>query len=195
MPSEFSLIPPVIVAVAIAAFLLVKDRDTLFKIDYSLLATFFAFFFFIFCGERRRDHSVSEFFNFDLGRPRELVAVLTSQITSNVPAALFCPALPHWGGGVSSSAELGGDLIASMASLISYKMVVKEFPDQRKRYFLVVYLVQHRPAFCFSLCVVLYGAFCRPAARCGLTRPQRTDHFASPAFCFRSCLRLAGGVR
>ncbi len=46
--------------------LLVKDRDTLFKIDYSLLATFLPFYF---CGERRRDHSVSELFNFDLGRP------------------------------------------------------------------------------------------------------------------------------
>lgn len=131
----FKLIPPVIVAVAIAGFLLVKDRDTLFKIDYSLLATFFAFF--IFVGNVAGITAFQSFLTSILAGRVELVAVLTSQITSNVPAALLLSGFTTQWRSLIVGCNLGGlgTLIASMASLISYKMVVKEFPGQRKRYF------------------------------------------------------------
>ena len=131
----FKLIPPVIVAVAIAGFLLVKDRDTLFKIDYSLLATFFAFF--IFVGNVAGITAFQSFLTSILAGRVELVAVLTSQITSNVPAAVLLSGFTTQWRSLIVGCNLGGlgTLIASMASLISYKMVVKEFPGQRKRYF------------------------------------------------------------
>ena len=66
-----------------------------------------------------------------------LVAVLASQVTSNVPAALLLSgprrdtvsviSVPIW--------EVFGTLIASMASLISYRQIARELPQGKKQYF------------------------------------------------------------
>ena len=67
----------------------------------------------------------------------ELVSILTSQVISNVPAALLLSGFTsHWQG-LIVGCNLGGlgTLIASMASLISYKLVAKEYPGLRGRYF------------------------------------------------------------
>ena len=66
------------------------------------------------------------------------VSVLASQVISNVPAALLLSGFTQDWNGLIIGTNLGGlgTLIASMASLISYKQLAKEFPEKRKRYFL-----------------------------------------------------------
>ena len=67
-----------------------------------------------------------------------LVSVLTSQVISNVPAALLLSGFSSQWRGLIIGCNLGGlgTLIASMASLISYKQVAREHPEQLRRYFL-----------------------------------------------------------
>lgn len=64
--------------------------------------------------------------------------VLASQIVSNVPAALLLSGFTDDWSGLIVGCNLGGlgTLIASMASLISYKMVAREYPQRRGRYLL-----------------------------------------------------------
>ena len=68
----------------------------------------------------------------------ELVSVLASQIISNVPAALLLSGFTQQWSALIVGCNLGGlgTLIASMASLISYKQVAQEYPAKKGRYFL-----------------------------------------------------------
>jgi Na+/H+ antiporter NhaD/arsenite permease-like protein len=131
----FKLLSPVIIAAAVAVALHIYDRKLLVSIDYSLLGTFFAFF--IFVGNVAKIEGVQNFLASILEGRIEVVAVLVSQIISNVPASLLLSGFTSQWQGLIIGCNLGGlgTLIASMASLISYKIVVKEYPEQRKRYF------------------------------------------------------------
>ena len=132
----FDWLEPLLVAAVVAAFLLIKDRKLLCKVDYALLATFLAFF--VFVGNMGSMTAVREFFVSILAGREVLVAVLASQIISNVPAALLLSGFSSQWAGLIVGCNLGGlgTLIASMASLISYKLVAKEYPGRRGRYFL-----------------------------------------------------------
>lgn len=132
----FQVIPPVSVAVVIAVFLLIADRKVLVGIDYPLLGTFVAFF--IFVGNLGSLEAFKSFLASILAEHTGLTAVLASQIISNVPAALLLSGFTANWKGLIVGCNLGGlgTLIASMASLISYKLIVREYPEQRKRYLL-----------------------------------------------------------
>lgn len=132
----FKVVPPLAVAAVIAVFLLFADRSLLAQVDYSLLGTFFAFF--IFTGNMGSLESVKAFLSSILAGHVELVSVLVSQVISNVPAALLLSGFTEQWPELIVGCNLGGlgTLIASMASLISYKMVAKEYPAKRGRYFL-----------------------------------------------------------
>ena len=67
----------------------------------------------------------------------EIVSVITSQIISNVPAALLLSGFTSQWQSLIIGCNFGGlgTLIASMASLISYKIVIREYPGMKKRYF------------------------------------------------------------
>ncbi len=131
----FKMLPPVVIAAVVAVALLFLDRRLLRSIDYSLLGTFFAFF--IFVGNIVKMEGIQNFLVSALEGRVEVVSVLASQIISNVPAALLLSGFTSQWQGLIIGCNLGGlgTLIASMASLISYKMVVKEYPQQRKLYF------------------------------------------------------------
>lgn len=131
----FKILPPLIIAATVMAALLIKDRKLLCAIDYSLLATFLAFF--IFVGNIAGIESFQNFLASFLTGHEELAAILTSQVISNVPAALLLSGFTNQWQSLIIGCNFGGlgTLIASMASLISYKMIVKEYPKQRKRYF------------------------------------------------------------
>ena len=66
-----------------------------------------------------------------------LVAVLASQVTSNVPAALLLSGFTQDVQALIIGTNLGGlgTLIASMASLISYRQIAREEPAGKGRYF------------------------------------------------------------
>lgn len=114
----------------------IKDNWNLLKnVDYALLATFI--FFFVFIGNMGRFSIFRDFISSILDGQVELVAILSSQIISNVPAALLLSGFTNEWNSLIIGTNLGGlgTLIASMASLISYKQVVEHYPDQKGSYF------------------------------------------------------------
>lgn len=106
--------------------MLLFDRELFRKIDYSLLLTFVGFFVFI--GNMGRVPAFREFLQNIIDGNEVPVAVAASQVISNVPAALLLSGFTEDIEALILGTNLGGlgTLIASMASLISYKYIVKE---------------------------------------------------------------------
>ena len=131
------VLPPIVAAAIISVFLIIKNRSIFKKIDYSLLGTFI--FFFIFIGNMGRIESFCRFLNGILSGNEKIVAVLSSQVISNVPAALLLSGFSDNWRALIVGTNLGGlgTLIASMASLISYKQVAAEYPERKGRYLLL----------------------------------------------------------
>ena len=130
------MLSPLIIAAAMLVFLIIFDRKSLIKIDYSLLGTFIALFIFI--GNMGRIEAFRSFIEGIIEGNEVVVSVLASQIISNVPAALLLSGFStHWTA-LMIGCNLGGlgTLIASMASLISYKSLAKEYPEKRAKYLL-----------------------------------------------------------
>ena len=111
------------------------DRPVLKQVDYCLLFTFIAFF--IFTGNIGNIAVIKNALQ-ELVAGRELlVGVISSQAISNVPAALLLSGFTSDYRELLIGVNVGGlgTLIASMASLISYKIFAKEYNDQKGRYF------------------------------------------------------------
>ena len=68
-----------------------------------------------------------------------MTAVIASQVISNVPAALLLSGFTENITALIIGTNLGGlgTLIASMASLIGYKNVVRKYPNKKGRYLAV----------------------------------------------------------
>ena len=116
--------------------LIFTDRAVFLQVDYCLLFTFISFFIFI--GNMKR---VPEFYELAASlvgaHPLE-VAVVSSQFISNVPAALLLADFTHDLKNLAIGVNLGGlgTLIASMASLISYKIYAHNYNKTKGRYLL-----------------------------------------------------------
>lgn len=122
----FRVIPyGITLAVSVAA-ILIFDRKALARVDYSLLLTFV--FLFIFIGNLKSIAPVSEFLSKTVSGNEVAVGIAASQIFSNVPAALLLSGFTSNIKSLLIGVNLGGlgTLIASMASLISFKLVAKE---------------------------------------------------------------------
>lgn len=134
--SILKLLPPLVVAALIAVFLLLRNRRLLAGLDYALLGTFVAFF--IFVGNMGRIDWFQHALSAVLTGRETLVAVLASQIISNVPAALLLSGFTDQWSALLVGCNLGGlgTLIASMASVISYKLAAEACPDRRGAYLL-----------------------------------------------------------
>ena len=113
---------------------LLTDREVLKKVDYSLLLTFISFFIFI--GNMGRIEAVRAFLSNILVGREVLVGFLSSQAISNVPAAVLLSGFTTNWAELLKGVNIGGlgTLIASMASLISYKLYVKEMPEKKGKY-------------------------------------------------------------
>ena len=112
----------IITAFAVLAVMLIWDRELIKKNDYCLLLTFVCFF--VFSGNLGRIEKVSSFLEMVLSKNAVLCSALSSQVISNVPAAvLLAPFTKSWRGlliGVSIGGL--GTPVASLASLISLKI-------------------------------------------------------------------------
>ena len=102
------------------------DRKIISKVDYSLLLTFI--FLFIFIGNLGRIEAVSGFLQSWVSGNETIVGIISSQVFSNVPAALLLSGFTQNAKALVTGVNLGGlgTLIASMASLISFKFIAKE---------------------------------------------------------------------
>lgn len=128
----YQAIVAVTIVVALAA-----DRRALLHVDYALLFTFIAFF--VFVGNVGRIEVVSAALA-QLIDGHELAApVIASQVLSNVPAAILLSGFTSNFAALIVGTNLGGlgTLIASMASLISYKQVALVLPREKGRYFML----------------------------------------------------------
>lgn len=104
---------------------LVFDRNTLKSVDYSLLLTFLCFF--IFVGNIGNITMIQDYLA-NLIKARELlVSIILSQGISNVPAAVLLSTFTKDYKALILGTNLGGlgTLVASLASLISYKFYCK----------------------------------------------------------------------
>lgn len=105
--------------------------------DYSLLLTFL--FFFVFIGNMNRFPPFRQFVVRLITGHEMAASIGISQVVSNVPAALLLSNFTDQWKALIIGTNLGGlgTLIASMASLISYKQVVAEYPEKKGRYLAV----------------------------------------------------------
>lgn len=129
----FCLMLLVVVVLAVG----ILDRSVFKRIDYALLGTFCCFFVFI--GNMNRMEALREILVQVLAGRECAVAVVLSQIISNVPAAILLSGYTSNIRGLIVGTNLGGlgTLIASMASLISYKQIAVWNPQLRKTYLIV----------------------------------------------------------
>ena len=127
----FRVLPYQPVLICVICVVLVVNRKLYLSVDYFLLLTFLCFFVFI--GNMKRIPQVSELLVSVVQGRELLTGILTSQIISNVPAAILLSGFSSDFSALLTGVNLGGlgTLIASLASLISFKFFVKEYPDQK----------------------------------------------------------------
>ena len=147
------MVPYGVTLVIVALVVFVLDRKVLGKVDYCLLMTFIGFFVFI--GNMGRIPAFRHVLERMIEGNEVLTAVLSSQVISNVPAALLLSGFTQKYEALIVGTNLGGlgTLIASMASLISFKYLGKEDKGAKKKY--LIYFTLANLAFL----VVLLGFF------------------------------------
>ncbi|MBD5469139.1 MAG: citrate transporter [Lachnospiraceae bacterium] len=145
------VLPWQVVTGIVLAAVLVMDRRILGKADYSLLLTFVGFFIFI--GNVGRISAFRSLLQNVVENREVYAAIASSQIISNVPAALLLSGFTQNYGQLVIGVNLGGlgTLIASMASLISYKYVAKEEPNRKGAYIAIF----SASSVCFLIALVV----------------------------------------
>lgn len=130
------VVPCCFLVISVLILLFVLEKRVLLDIDYALLFTFIGFF--IFTGNIGNVDIIKEFLQHLVAGREVFVGILTSQCISNVPAALLLSGFTTDYKSLLLGVNLGGlgTLIASMASLISYKFLVNQYPDKKGRYML-----------------------------------------------------------
>ena len=111
-----------VMLVIVVAVLLIFDRKILLESDFMLLLTFVAFF--VFSGNLARVPAVDRLLRSLLSGKEYLISLLTSQVISNVPAALLLSGFTDQSNALLLGVNIGGlgTPIASLASLISMKL-------------------------------------------------------------------------
>ena len=130
------IIPYAAVLIAVLVTMLILDREVLFRVDYALLLTFVGFFVFI--GNMGRVPAFNALIQRVIEGHEVLTSVIASQFISNVPAALLLSGFTKEYALLMIGTNLGGlgTIIASMASLISFKYIGKEYKHLKGRYLL-----------------------------------------------------------
>nr|WP_308583161.1 SLC13 family permease [uncultured Gardnerella sp.] len=130
----------IMVVIMVVAFLLC-DRHVFRVLDWALPLTFIMFFIFI--GNMRRVPGFSDFAQMWVGSHPMEVSIASSQFISNVPTTILLSGFCDQWKMLIIGTNLGGmgTLIASMASLISYKGITNQYPEHRGRYLLTYTIV------------------------------------------------------
>ncbi|MCH5210062.1 MAG: citrate transporter [Oscillospiraceae bacterium] len=118
----------------VIALVAAADYRIFGKVDYTLLVTFTAFFVFI--GNMGRIPMFSDYIKSVIDGHECLTGIISSQFISNVPAALLLSGFTDNFRPLIIGVNLGGlgTLIASMASLISFKLLGHEDKSLRGKY-------------------------------------------------------------
>ena len=134
-------IPWQIMTAVIFIVVLIMDDNILLRADYILLLTFIGFF--IFTGNMGRIPQVRDLLTSLIEGKEFFTALITSQFISNVPATLMLSGFANDYKQLLAGVNVGGlgTLIASMASLISFKAYSNDYKENRKKYLLMFTLV------------------------------------------------------
>ena len=145
----FRGIPYWIGLIVIPAVLLFMDRKALKMVDYPLLLTFV--FFFVFSGNMARIDAVRNLFSWLLEKSTLLFSVLSCQVISNVPSAILLSQFTDNYKELLLGVNIGGvgTLIASLASLITFREYTKQDKGHTLRYILLF------SAFNFAFLIIL----------------------------------------
>ncbi len=130
----FRGIPYGIGLVVIPAVLFFTDRKALKMVDYPLLLTFVAFF--IFSGNMARIEIVRQLFEYLLDKSTMLFSILSCQVISNVPSAILLSQFTDNYRELLMGVNIGGvgTLIASLASLITFREYTQHNPGRTGEY-------------------------------------------------------------
>ena len=130
----FRFIPYWIGLIVIPLSLFFLDKKALRQVDYGLLATFFCFF--IFAGNMARIPAVSQMFSALLEKNTLLFSIFSCQIISNVPSAILLSQFTMDYPALLIGVNIGGTgtLIASLASLITFREYTAHNPGKAGKY-------------------------------------------------------------
>ena len=117
----FRVIPFGIAVIIVIVTLFVLDCDALLKVDYPLLATFLCFF--VFAGNMARIPALAQMLQPVMGQWGLLASALTSQVISNVPAAVLLSHFTDAWQPLLIGVNIGGagTFVGSLASLIAIR--------------------------------------------------------------------------
>ena len=120
--------------VVIPISLLILDKNALRKVDYALLFTFCAFF--VFAGNMSRITVVKDILGLLINKNTLLFGTLSCQFISNVPSAILLSKFTENYQQLLVAVNIGGTgtLIASLASLITFREFCKNEPCMKKQY-------------------------------------------------------------
>ncbi|MBR4580118.1 MAG: hypothetical protein IKO32_02670 [Lachnospiraceae bacterium] len=123
------------------------------KVDYVLLVTFLCFF--IFSSAITGNPKIAEFLEKIVTGREYLSVIVLSQFISNVPATIVLYPFTENFAGLIYGADTAGlvSLIGSLASVINYRIYVREYPGNGKKFIKVFTLI----SWAFFIIVVIPG--------------------------------------
>ena len=138
-----------IVLVTIAA----ADRKLFLRVDYVLLVTFLCFF--VFSSSIAGNPAIAGFLERTVANYEYWWAIGLSQIISNVPASIVLYPFTKNFAGLIYGADTAGlcSLIGSLASVINYRIYVREYPQNGRKFIITFTLI----SWAFFLIVVIPG--------------------------------------
>lgn len=151
--SRTTLWPYITLFVVLAV--LVFDRKVLVKTDYVLLFTFLCFF--VFSSSIARHEGIAAFLKSHVAGNEYWWSIALSQLISNVPASIVLYPFTENLGALLYGLDTAGlcSLIGSLASVINYRIYVREYPDRGGRFVKVFTLV----SWAFFIIVAVPGFF------------------------------------
>ncbi len=149
--SRTSLWPAAVLIVLISV--LAVNRRLLKSVDYVLLVTFFCFF--VFSSSITANPAIGSFLQRTVTGHEYISVILVSQVISNVPASIVLYPFTENFAGLIYGADTAGlcSLIGSLASVINYRIYVREYPGKGSDFIRVFTLV----SWIFFLIVVIPG--------------------------------------
>ena len=139
--------------ILVLAVIAVLDRRLLFQVDYVLIVTFFCFF--VFSSSIAGNSHIAAMLKKAVAGNEYWWAIGLSQIISNVPATIVLYPFTENFAGLIYGADTAGlcSLIGSLASVINYRIYVREYPQNGGKFIRVFTLV----SWAFFLIVVIPG--------------------------------------
>ena len=137
----------------VLAAILLADRRLLMQVDYVLIVTFLCFF--VFSSSIAAHPGISAVLTKAVAGNEYWWAIGLSQLISNVPATIVLYPFSGNFAGLIYGADTAGlcSLIGSLASVINYRLYVREYPGQGGRFVKTFTLV----SWAFFLIVVIPG--------------------------------------